>query len=616
MAIDFNLSFLKELERERVLEVLYRDQSLQKLEEERVRKLKAQLQQLRWKGAKSVSREYEERSCARCQKPLGRLLNRGAVCDGCSHRVCQECQVFLQHLMWKCTVCYAHGEVKIQTGEWFFELREKKFPSTGKQETVGSKLLKTYQKMSKISVVPPTPPPFHEVTPLNTLELSKSKGFNKSVENLFLSLTSQVKKISKSQNDMTEKYHLTTDYGQKAEKRKEKRSHSDTAINIASELEKSNSLHHLIHKAKEEEMVEKRQTKHESDEETSSMKKRVFFGVLKRESMCSISSSCTETESFDNADITGEIEFAISYNFKFCTLEISIKACKNLAYGEEKKRKCNPYIKTYLKPDKSSNSKMKTSVKKNTVDPLFHETLKYNIEYCQLGTRILQVSVWHASALKRKVFLGEVSIPLESWDFQDNSAQSFNWYQLRAKPKKHEEGMIQYHGELCVRVRLAIPPVCNKFQYGDYTIQEVKKPELSQLHVVINDARNLSLRPDGNLSSYVKSCLVLPNKREMKQKTPVLRKQICPTWQHTFVFNIQGSNELKKCHLDLTVWDQASLGLNDRFLGGARLITAEDTSESECYQSAEPLWQRLLNRPNEWIEETIVLHSNMGRYHF
>ncbi|XP_053552253.1 synaptotagmin-like protein 3, partial [Bombina bombina] len=147
MAIDFNLSFLKELERERVLEVLYRDQSLQKLEEERVRKLKAQLQQLRWKGAKSVSREYEERSCARCQKPLGRLLNRGAVCDGCSHRVCQECQVFLQHLMWKCTVCYAHGEVKIQTGEWFFELREKKFPSTGKQETVGSKLLKTYQKM-------------------------------------------------------------------------------------------------------------------------------------------------------------------------------------------------------------------------------------------------------------------------------------------------------------------------------------------------------------------------------------------------------------------------------------------------------------------------------------
>uniref|UniRef100_F7AKK9 Synaptotagmin-like 3 n=1 Tax=Xenopus tropicalis TaxID=8364 RepID=F7AKK9_XENTR len=129
MAINYNLSFLKELEREKVLEVLYRDQSLQKAEEERIRKLKTHLQQLRWKGAKSVSREYDERSCARCQKALGRLLNRGSVCNGCSHRVCRECQVFLCNLIWKCTVCNAHGEVKIKTGEWFFEEREKKFPS-------------------------------------------------------------------------------------------------------------------------------------------------------------------------------------------------------------------------------------------------------------------------------------------------------------------------------------------------------------------------------------------------------------------------------------------------------------------------------------------------------
>ncbi|CAJ0938615.1 unnamed protein product, partial [Ranitomeya imitator] len=131
MADDFNLSYLKELERERVLEVLYRDQTLQKAEEERIRKLKTHLQQLRWKGAKSASREYEERSCARCQKALGRLLNRGAVCHGCSHRVCEECQIYRCSIVWKCTVCNAHGEVKIKTGEWFHDEREKKFPSAG-----------------------------------------------------------------------------------------------------------------------------------------------------------------------------------------------------------------------------------------------------------------------------------------------------------------------------------------------------------------------------------------------------------------------------------------------------------------------------------------------------
>lgn len=45
---------------------------------------------------------------------------------------------------------------------------------------------------------------------------------------------------------------------------------------------------------------------------------------------------------FDNANVSGEIEFAIRYCFKTCSLEICIKACKNLAYGEEKKKKCNP----------------------------------------------------------------------------------------------------------------------------------------------------------------------------------------------------------------------------------------------------------------------------------
>ncbi|XP_075453883.1 synaptotagmin-like protein 3 isoform X3 [Ascaphus truei] len=577
MAIDFNLSFLKELEREKVLEVLYRDQSLQKAEEERIRKLKTHLQQLRWKGAKTVSREYQERSCARCQKSLGRMVNRGAVCNGCSHRVCHECQVSLCNLMWKCTVCYAHGDVKIKTGEWFFEERERKFPSAGKHETVGAKLLKSYQRMSKISVVPPTPPPFWEAAPGNTLgELNKSKGFNKSVENLFLSLTAQMKKMSKSQNDMmTDRIHLTTDYGHNAERRKERRSHSDTAINIASQLEKAHSLHHLIHRAKEEERFEKWNTKREREEKSSPTKKRVFFESMKRASMCSINSSCSEAGSFDNANVTGEIEFAIVYNFKTCTLEVSIKACKNLAYGEEKKKRCNPYVKSYLLPDKSTHSKMKTSIKKNTVDPLFHETLKYTVEHSQLETRTLQVSVWHASALKRKVFLGEVNIALEMWDLQDNSTQSFNWYQLRAKPKKHDEDVLRYHGELCVRIKLVMPPLSNTFQYGDWTSHGsgVKKTEVNQLHLVINDGKNLSLRPDGILNSYVKSCLILPNQREIKQRTPVLKKQACPEWKHTIIFNMLTPNELKKSRLDLTVWDQASFGLNDRFLGGTSLST-------------------------------------------
>ncbi|XP_056422691.1 synaptotagmin-like protein 3 isoform X2 [Hyla sarda] len=616
MAIDCNLSFLKELERERVLEVLHRDQILQKTEEERVRKLKTHLQQLRWKGAKSASKEYQERSCARCQKALGRLLDRGAVCIGCSHRVCQECQVYRCSIVWKCTVCNAHGEVKIKTGEWFYEERDKKFPSAGKHETVGSKLLRSYQKMSKISIVPPTPPPFSEVNPvLNFMELTKSKGFNKSVENIFLSLTTQVKKVSKSQNDMTDKFHLSTDYGKNADGiRKERRSHSDTAIHIASELEKSRSLQQLIHKPKAE-VQEVRNYGSQEAKEIEDPNKPMFFGSLKRSSMTSINSAGTDVGSIDNASVTGEIELAISYNMKTCTLEISVKACKNLSYGEEeKKKKCNPYVKTYLLPDKSPISKMKTSIKRNTVDPSFNECLKYTIERSQLETRTLQISVWHAERLRKKVFLGEVLIPLELWDFEDNSSKSLTWYQLKAKPKKSEELTLQYYGELCVRIRLEIPQVSKTFLY-EHTPDGsgVRNVEVIQLHLVIKSANNLSLRPDGFLSPFVRSCLVLPNNQDVKQRTQVLRRQPCPEWNHTIIYNIANPNDFRMSRLDLTVWDQ---GLNERFLGGATLSSGEDDAASDCHPSGHLLWEQLLSTPNEWIEETLVLQANKGTFHF
>lgn len=42
--------------------------------------------------------------------------------------------------------------------------------------------------------------------------------------------------ISKSQNDMADRRLLTTDYGQNMERRKQRRSQSDTAINITSRV--------------------------------------------------------------------------------------------------------------------------------------------------------------------------------------------------------------------------------------------------------------------------------------------------------------------------------------------------------------------------------------------
>lgn len=71
------------------------------------RKLKTRLQHLRWSGTKNTSQENKEKSCARCQRVLGLLLNRGTACQGCSYRVCSECRVFLRRThVWRCTGCF------------------------------------------------------------------------------------------------------------------------------------------------------------------------------------------------------------------------------------------------------------------------------------------------------------------------------------------------------------------------------------------------------------------------------------------------------------------------------------------------------------------------------
>ncbi|XP_029422506.1 synaptotagmin-like protein 3 isoform X4 [Nannospalax galili] len=496
MADEVDLESLKELEREVILQVLYRDRAVQSIEEERIRKLKTHLQHLRWKGAKSSSQEYREKCCARCQRALGLLLNRGAVCQGCSHRVCSECRVFLRRThTWKCTVCFEDRNMKIKTGEWFFEERAKKFPTEGKHETAGAKLLQSYQRLSKISVVPPTPPP-----------------------------------LSESQ----------------------------------------------------------------------------CGGSPSRGSLISINSTCTEMGNFDNANnVTGEIEFAIRYCFKTQSLEICIKSCKNLAYGEEKKKKCNPYVKTYLLPDRSSQGKRKTRVQKNTLDPTFEETLKYQVDPAQLVTRRLQVSVWHLGTLARRVFLGEVILSLATWDFEDSVVQTSHSYPLRSKAEKYEDGVPQNNGELAVRAKLVLPA-------GSRKVQETQEDQLSlngQLCLVVLGAKNLPVRSDGTLNSFVKGCLTLPDQQKLRLKSPVLKKQGCPQWKHSFVFNGVSSSQLRQSSLELTVWDQAIFGMSDRLLGGARLGTKGGAAGSvdSCSQS-KLQWQKVLSSPNLWTDMTLVLH--------
>ncbi|XP_073918323.1 synaptotagmin-like protein 5 isoform X2 [Castor canadensis] len=120
-----NLSFLLDHEKEMILGVLKRDEYLKKVEDKRIRKLKNELLEAKRRSGKT--QQETSRVCVHCQRNLGLIFDRGDPCQACSLRVCSECRVVGLDGSWKCTVCAKVAQLRIITGEWFFEEKAKRF---------------------------------------------------------------------------------------------------------------------------------------------------------------------------------------------------------------------------------------------------------------------------------------------------------------------------------------------------------------------------------------------------------------------------------------------------------------------------------------------------------
>ncbi|XP_045240422.2 synaptotagmin-like protein 5 isoform X2 [Macaca fascicularis] len=120
-----NLSFLLDHEKEMILGVLKRDEYLKKVEDKRIRKLKNELLEAKRRSGKT--QQEASRVCVHCQRNLGLIFDRGDPCQSCSLRVCRECRVAGPDGSWKCTVCDKIAQLRIITGEWFFEEKAKRF---------------------------------------------------------------------------------------------------------------------------------------------------------------------------------------------------------------------------------------------------------------------------------------------------------------------------------------------------------------------------------------------------------------------------------------------------------------------------------------------------------
>ncbi|XP_074954109.1 synaptotagmin-like protein 5 isoform X2 [Phalacrocorax aristotelis] len=737
-----NLSFLLEHERETILGVLKRDEYLKKIEDKRIRKLKNELLEVRRKGGNRHCQQDNSRVCVRCQKSLGLIFDRGDLCQTCKLRVCNKCRVVGTDGQWKCSVCAKIAQLRIVTGEWFFEERAKrfkqsnvlgtdvvrqsilrKFPDTvsSKDEgrtfkdqpqeneekrpdvTVSStnghksvfsrprKIGKVMRLVTKGEITnakdegkrntgsEAETQSLHsgKSTPCSergsTLSLNSSdaettaghlKGAVAPVNRGNVSISSLPRSLARSTHSMTADYSrdaglengmiipasesvpedLVKKHCRKASgtpsiavskvslSSDRSRSEIDLSESFSEGNEDTLSIRSKsVPSALDQELDYLDETEEDIDDIVASRYSRKHGHLtsgLPTTSINSMLSVYSETGDYGNVKVSGEILLNIRYSYKTGALNILVKSCRNLAVADEKKQRTDPYVKAYLLPDTSRQSKRKTKIKSNTTNPEFNETLKYVISHTQLETRTLQLSVWHYDRFGHNSFLGEVEIPFDSWNFEN---QGDEWFVLQPKVAAATDVGLQYKGELTVVLRY-IPPDRNlmlplgQFQ-GKKSFKKGKKgdshmPSGGILEVLIKEAKNLTaVKSGGTSDTFVKGYLLPDDSKATKHKTPVIKKSVNPQWNHTFAFSGLNSRDIHNVCLELTVWDKESLSSNI-FLGGVRLSTGNGVSNGkevdwmDSQGEEQHLWQKMIDSPGAPVEGILMLRSSMGKRNF
>ncbi|NXP73694.1 SYTL1 protein, partial [Ramphastos sulfuratus] len=295
------------------------------------------------------------------------------------------------------------------------------------------------------------------------------------------------------------------------------------------------------------------------------------------------------------AAVRGCVQLSLRYEAAQQELQVHVLRCRELA--EAKKQRSDPYIKTYLLPDKSNRSKRKTTVRKRSLDPIFNETLKYKLEKRDLQGRTLNVSVWHHDSLGRNLFLGEVEIALGAWDWANTSPE---WFSLQPR----------------VTCSPGSSPLDPWGQGGLLTPLAAGRamPPTGELHIWVKDAQSLIPLQSGTVDAFVQ-CYVLPDdSKGSRQRTRVVKRSLNPLFNHTMVYDGFQAKDLAEACAEFTLWHHEAF--SKRQLGGIRLSLGTGSSYGlpvgwmDSTAEERQVWGRLLQQPGHWVEALLPLRTN------
>ncbi|XP_035768526.1 synaptotagmin-like protein 4 [Neolamprologus brichardi] len=606
-AVDMiNLGFLSESERELILEVLQRDEKLRQAEDQRVRKLKTELQDVKRKGAKRASEKYSQHSCGRCLEPLSRLTVFSSQCKMCNHIVCRNCRMVLPDGSWLCNVCAKESnsgpsltKQKLQmvdnsnsssytgsiTSRASLESKEEELKvqsnsnrsDTESVESSSIASVKTETESGRVTPEPEQPRTensFVQTSPVGSSNSSltvsiKADTVSRETTNAEINTAPEVKsstvnpeldvdrlfKKSIKRGPKPAEYASTLDLRNErdtSEASLGKRSRSVPGLDIQEDEEEEEDIDSLV-------------SFHRRTMNSNSSGLRGSKSTLG-----SMMSLYSEAGDFDSVEVKGDVVFSVSYDESSQSLQVFIKECHQLAYGDAARSVCNPYVKCYLLPDKSRQSKKKTSTKRNTIyvkcyllpdksrqskkktstkrntiNPVYNETLK---ETGQNDGFTMKKRAWLLQMLSH-IFTGL------SFHVSTLACVQINSFCLFKQPASvvPPSAFAQYKGELIISLKFVTP----KKQTAEKTKdKKARVEEGGELHVLIKEAKNLmAMKSGGTSDSFVKGLVIT----------------------------------------------------------GRTVKVGKEEVELDSVGEEISLWQKMMQYPDSWAEGTLTLRSTMGK---
>ncbi|XP_075274921.1 rab effector MyRIP isoform X2 [Opisthocomus hoazin] len=147
MGRKLDLSGLTDEEAEHVLQVVQRDFSLRKKEEERLSEMKQKLDE---EGNKcsilSKQQKFNEHCCIRCCSPFTFLINSRRQCQDCKYNICKSCSSYQKkEKAWICSVCQQARLLRAQSLDWYYNNVKSRFKCFG-----SAKVLKNLYKKHRL----------------------------------------------------------------------------------------------------------------------------------------------------------------------------------------------------------------------------------------------------------------------------------------------------------------------------------------------------------------------------------------------------------------------------------------------------------------------------------